>query len=178
MINDIKKVLVSENDILDICKRLGAQISNDYKDSKPVIIGLLKGCQPFMSDLLKHISIYCEIDYMDIKSYAGRSSTGQIRILKDINCNIVDRPVIIVDDIIDTGRTVYEITKLLKARHASSVEVCALLDKPEGRLVDVKGKYIGSNVPKEFVVGYGLDYNEFYRNLPFIGVLKEEIYKD
>lgn len=178
MNNDIEKTLVSAEQIRAICERLGKQISADYKGKKPVIIGLLKGCQPFMSDLLKYISIYCELDYMDVSSYeGGTESTGQVRILNDISCNIVDRPVIIVDDIVDTGRTIDSVTKILLARHAESIEVCALLDKPLGRVVPVSVKYIGQEVPKEFVVGYGLDYDEFYRNLPFIGVLKETVYK-
>jgi len=178
MINDIEKTLVSAEEIKVICERLGKQISKDYEGKKPIIIGLLKGCEPFMSDLLKYISIYCQLDYMDVSSYnGGTASSGQVRILNDINCNINNRPVIIVDDIVDTARTITSIKKILFARGAESIQVCALLDKPEGRVIPFKVDYVGQEVPKEFVVGYGLDYQEYYRNLPFIGVLKEEVYK-
>lgn len=177
MENDIKKILVSEKEIQDICKRLGKEISNDYAGKCPILIGLLKGCEPFMSDLCKNITTHCKLEYMRVSSYAGTGSTGNIEIKSDVAIDVRGKDVIIIDDIVDTGRTTLLIKNLFEQRGANSVEVCCLLDKPEGRVVEVEVKYIGGYVPNEFVVGYGLDYNELYRNLPFIGVLKEEMYK-
>lgn len=178
MNNDIKKILVSEEEIQDICQKLGKQITEDYDGKYPILIGLLKGCEPFFSDLSKNIKTYCSIDYMRVSSYEGTASTGNVQIKADISLDIKGRDVIIVDDIVDTGKTCLYIKNLLLQRGAKSVELCCLLDKPEGRVVDVDVKYIGGCVPNEFVVGYGLDYNELYRNLPYIGVLKEEVYKE
>lgn len=175
MHNDIKKVSVSENDIKEIVERLGSQISKDFDGRNPLFIGLLKGCNPFMTDLLKHVSIYCNLDYMKVSSYDGTTSTGNVT-LKSAMPNVNGREVILVDDILDTGRTLVAVKDLLFANGAKSVTICVLLDKPEGRLVDIEPAYVGGLVPNEFVVGYGLDYNEVYRNLPYIGVLKEEVY--
>ena len=129
-----------------------------------------------MSDLVKHITSYCKLDYMNVSSYEGTLQGDTIEIISDITTPIDGKDVILVDDIVDSGRTIKFITSLLKQRGAKSVEVCCLLDKPEGRKVDVDVKYVGGKVPNEFVVGYGLDYNELYRNLPYIGVLKPEKY--
>lgn len=177
MINDIEKVVLSTEKIQGICKQLGNRISKDYEGKNPLFIGLLKGCEPFISDLLKYVDIYCEVDYMKVSSYEGTESSGHIIIKSDINTDLSGRDIIVVDDIVDTGRTTLYIKELLQKRGAKSVSICCLLDKPEGRVVDVAVEYIGENIPKEFVVGYGLDYNERYRNLPYIGVLKEEIYR-
>lgn len=177
LIDDVKKILINEDEISEICKSLGERISKDYNGRNLIVIGLLKGCLPFMSDLVKRITIPVKLDYMDVSSYKGTSSTGTLIINKDIEADIKGYDVIVVDDIVDTGNTIYSVFKLLGERGASTVEACALLDKPEGRTIDVNVKYKGACVPKEFVVGYGLDYNELYRNLPFVGVLKEEIYK-
>lgn len=177
MENDILKVIVSAKEIDEICARLGKKITNDYKGKTPIVIGLLKGCQPFMSDLIKHINTYMSIDYMSVSSYDGMSSTGSITIKKDIETDVRGRDVIIVDDIIDTGVTLLNITNLFKERHVKSIKTVCLLDKPEGRKVDLKADYAGLIVPKEFVVGYGLDYNGLYRNLPYIGILKREVYE-
>lgn len=177
MINDIEKVVLSTERIQGICKQLGNRISKDYEGRNPLFIGLLKGCEPFISDLLKYVDIYCEVDYMKVSSYEGTESSGHIIIKSDINTDLSGRDIIVVDDIVDTGRTTLYIKELLQKRGAKSVSICCLLDKPEGRVVDVAVEYIGENIPKEFVVGYGLDYNERYRNLPYIGVLKEEIYR-
>lgn len=176
MNNDILKILVTEEQLADICQKLGQQISNDYADKKPVFIGLLKGCNPFISDLLKKVTIPCQVDYMKVSSYVKTESQDKINILNDISLNVKGRDVIIVDDIVDTGKTTSLIKNLFEQRDCKSVEICCLLDKPEGRIVDVPVKYIGTTVPNEFVVGYGLDYDEFYRNLPYIGVLKKEKY--
>ncbi len=177
MINDIKKVSVTEEEIKLIVERLGKQINEDYKGKNPLFIGLLKGCMPFMADLLKHISIDCTINYLVCSSYAGTESTGSITVKGEVP-NVKGRDVIVVDDILDSGRTINAVKNLFMHNGAKSVSICILLDKPDGRVVDVKPSYVGGLVPNEFVVGYGLDYNEHYRNLPFIGVLKEEIYSE
>lgn len=177
MNNDILKVVVSEDDIQKACKRLGEQISKDYDGKEPIIIGLLKGCIPFMPDLAKCISIYARLDYMSVSSYDGTSTTGAITIKKDIDTNVEGKDVIIVDDIIDTGITLLNIKKYFEEKKVKSIKTCCLLDKKAGRKVDVEADYIGLDVPNEFVVGYGLDYNGLYRNLPYIGVLKKEIYE-
>lgn len=178
MQNDIKEVLVSTEQIKNICKELGQTISKDYEGKCPVLIGLLKGCEPFMSNLVQNIDVYCRLDYMRVSSYdGGTSSTGNIVIKSDISTDVSGKDVIIIDDIIDSGRSTLMVKNLLEQRGAKSVEICALLDKPEGRVVQIEAKYIGTTIPNEFVIGYGLDYNELYRNLPYIGVLKEEIYK-
>lgn len=175
MKNDIKKISVSENEILEIVERLGMQISKDFEGKNPMFLGLLKGCNPFMSDLLKHVNIKCTLDYMKVSSYDGTSSTGNVKV-KGVMPNVEGKDIILVDDILDTGRTLDAVKKLLLSNGAKSVTICVLLDKPEGRIVDITPAYVGGLVPNEFVVGYGLDYNEQYRNLPFIGVLKEEVY--
>ncbi len=175
MHNDILKISVSENQIKKIVENLGLQISKDFKGKNPLFLGLLKGCIPFMSDLLKHVSIDCTLDYIKVSSYNGTSSTGNVVIKGDMP-NVYDRDIILVDDILDTGRTLDAVKKLLLSNGAKSVTICVLLDKPEGRIVDITPAYVGGLVPNEFVVGYGLDYNENYRNLPFIGVLKETVY--
>ncbi len=174
---DIKKVLVSETEIQGICKRLGAEITKDYSGKKPLMIGLLKGCMPFMTELMKNIDLYMEIELMGVQSYhGGTASTGDVKITRDLDIPVKGRDILIAEDIVDTAKTINVITKLLKYRGANSVEVVTLLDKPAGRVVDFEPKYIGTTIPKEFVVGFGLDYDEMYRNLPYVGVLKEEVY--
>lgn len=175
MNNDIKKIFFDEKQIEKITQRLGREISKDFKDRKPMVVGLLNGCNPFMSDLLKHVDIYLTLDYMKVSSYVGTSSTETVTIEGKIP-NVLDREVILVDDILDTGRTLSTIKEKLLELGAKSVTLCVLLDKPEGRVVDINASYVGDLVPNEFVVGYGLDYNGYYRNLPYIGVLKEEVY--
>lgn len=177
MNNDIKKVLVNESQIDEITTRLANTINNDYVGKQLVIIGMLKGGIPFMMDLIKKINIHIEIDFMQTSSYHGGTSSNDIIFKKDIDTNIENKHVLLVDDIVDTGKTLTMIMELLKERKAASIEIVTLLDKPEGRTVQLEPKYIGTTIPKEFVVGYGLDYNELYRNLPYIGILKEEIYK-
>ncbi|PKK95268.1 MAG: hypoxanthine phosphoribosyltransferase [Tenericutes bacterium HGW-Tenericutes-5] len=174
---DIERILVTEQEINAISKKLGAQITEDYHDKKPIIIGLLKGCIPFMAELIKHIDIYCEIELMGVQSYhGGTESSGNVKITKDLDVSVEGRHVLIAEDIVDTGRTINVVKNLLKYRGALTVEVVTLLDKPAGRQEDFTPKYIGSTIPKEFVVGFGLDYEEMYRNLPYIGVLKPEVY--
>ena len=177
MKNDIKEILFSTEELEGFCKRLGTEISKDYYGKDLLVIGVLKGCNPFMADLLKYITIPCQIDYMICSSYSGTKSTGFVQIVKDVNVSVENKHVIIVEDIVDTGRTLNMVCDLFKERKCASVEVCTLLDKKEGRVLEFTPKYIGTDVQNLFVVGYGLDYNEYYRNLPYIGVLKEEVYK-
>ncbi len=174
---DIKKILVSEEEIRVISQKLGKQITEDYKGKKPLMVGLLKGCLPFMTELMKHIDLYMEIELMGVQSYhGGTSSSGDVKITRDLDIPVKGRDILIAEDIVDTAKTISVITKLLKYRGAKSVEVVTLLDKPAGRVVEFKPKYVGTLIPKEFVVGFGLDFDEMYRNLPYVGVLKEEIY--
>ena len=177
--DNIESILVSEKEIADIAERLGKQITEDYKGvERPILLGLLKGCVPFMSDLQKHIDLPIEIEYMDVSSYHGSiTSSGDVKIRKDMNTSVSGRDILIAEDIVDTGKTLDTIVKLLTHRGAKSVEVVTLLDKPAGRVIPFTPKYIGVTIPKAFVVGYGLDYDELYRNIPYVGILKPEIYK-
>ena len=178
MQNDIQRVLFNVEELDNMCKRLGEQISKDYKGKELLIVGVLKGCNPFMADLLKYITIPCKIDYIICSSYhGGTTSGGFVELKKDVEQSVENKHVIIVEDIVDTGRTLNMVSELFKERRCLSVEVCALLDKKEGRVVEFNAKYVGSDVENHFVVGYGLDYAELYRNLPYIGILKESVYK-
>lgn len=174
----IEKVLVSQKEIETVTKSLGQRITEDYKDKKPLVVGLLKGCIPFMSDLIKHIDTNIELDFMDVSSYyGGIESTADVKIEKDLSVTVKDRYILIAEDIVDSGRTLNAVIKLLEYRGAKEVKVVTLLNKPEGRLIEYVPDYIGVNIPKLFVVGYGLDYKELLRNLPYVGVLKPEVYK-
>jgi len=175
---DIKKVLVSEDEIKEICERVGKQITEDYQGKDVLMIGLMKGALPFIMELIKHIDLKdFEMDFIKVSSYSGTESTNVI-FKKDVDCSVKGKHIIFVDDIIDTGKTLNAVSKMYEARGAASIAIAVLLDKPEGAegKPRVTPKYIGTTVPKEFVVGFGLDYNEKYRQLPYIGVLKEEIY--
>ncbi len=176
--NDILKTLVSKEEIKEICTRLGDKITSDYKDSNLVVVGLLSGCLPFMSDLVREIDLYIKTDYIKVSSYnGGKTSSGHIKIKSDLNLNVEGKDVLLVDDIIDTGLTLKEtINYFLNVKKAKSVKTCVLLDKPEGRTESIEADYVGTVVPKCFVVGYGLDYDGCYRNLGYVGVLKEEVY--
>jgi len=178
MNNDIKTILIKEEEIVERCKQIGKQISDDYQGKRPILIALLKGSVPFMSELMKHISVDMEIDFMDVSSYAGTNSTGEVKINKDLDRSIKGCDVIIIEDIVDTGRTLKTVKALLYAKGASSVKVASLLDKKERRVVDIDAEYVGFEIPDEFVIGFGLDFNQKYRNLPFVGILKEECYKE
>ncbi len=178
MNTDIKEVLITEEQIINRSKELGAQISKDYVGKQPIFVALLKGSVPFLSELIKHVTIDMEIDFMDVSSYSGTESTGDVKIIKDLECSIKNRDVIVVEDIVDTGRTICKVKDLLNTKGASSVKVVSLLDKKERRVVDVDAEYVGFTIPDEFVIGFGLDFNQKYRNLPYVGILKEECYKE
>lgn len=179
MHKDIKKVLVSEEEILKRSKELGKQITEDYKKEGqvPYVVALLKGSVPFLAELVKHIELDIQYDFMDVSSYQGTVSLGDIKVLKDLDCSVQGLDILLVEDIIDTGRTLKEVTKLLMNKGAKSVKIVTLLDKPSRRVVDMKADYIGFEIPDEFVVGFGLDFNQNYRCLPFVGVLNDDMYK-
>lgn len=177
MQDEIQEILISEEQIQEKVKELGKILSEEYKDKFPLTIGVLKGALPFMADLIKRLDIHIEIDFMDVSSYGNSTvSSGEVKIIKDLNTSVEGRDVLIVEDIIDSGSTLKYLVELFKHRKAKSVKIVTLLDKPTGRKVDLKADIAGFIVPDAFVVGYGLDYAERYRNLPYIGVLKPEIY--
>lgn len=174
----IKEVLYSEEAINKRVKELGSEISKDYEGKELLIVGVLKGSVVFTSDLIKSVTIPCEIDFMAVSSYGKASeSSGIVRILKDLDNDIENKHILIVEDIVDTGTTLSYLLQYLKARKAASIEIVALLSKEARRTSVVNVKYSGFDVPDEFIVGYGIDYAEKYRNLPFIGSLKKEIYE-
>jgi len=172
---DIEKILITEEQIKRRIKELGEEISRDYDGKDLVIVAVLRGAIVFLCDLIREISIPITLDFLSISSYSGQTQTGVVRILKDLDQSIEGRHVILVEDIIDTGLTLNYILKTLKARRPAGVRVCALLDKKARRIIDVRIDYLGFEIPDEFVVGYGMDYDQRYRSLPFIGVLKREI---
>ncbi|TJX67875.1 hypoxanthine phosphoribosyltransferase [Soehngenia saccharolytica] len=174
----IKEILVSEEQIKKRVKELGEQITKDYQGKEPVVVGILKGAVVFLSDLIREIKIPIHIDFMAVSSYGKSSiSTGEVRIIKDLDFSVEDKDIIIVEDIIDTGLTLGYLKELLIKRGADSVKICTLLDKPERRKININVDYTGFTIPDEFIIGYGLDYNEKYRNYPFVAALKEEYYK-
>lgn len=177
MQDDILKVILSEEEIKARIAVLGKQIAEDYAGKNPIFVGVLKGCFVFMADLVRSADIRCTTDFIVASSYgSGTSTTGNVKILKDIYQNVEGRHIILIDDILDTGVTLNYLKNFLQQRNPASIRFAALLDKPARRQVDITADYVGFNVPDEFVVGYGLDYDEAYRNLPFIGVLKPEVY--
>jgi len=177
MLDDIEKVLLTEEEIEKRVSELGAAISKDFAGKDVVFIGVLKGCFIFMADLMRHVTIPCSMDFMAVSSYgSGTVSTGAVNINKDLSQNIEGKHVIFVEDILDSGLTLSYLTNYLQVRKPASISIATLMDKPARRKADVYAKYAGFEVPDAFVVGYGLDYDEKYRNLPFIGVLKPEIY--
>ena len=178
MEQDIKEILFSEEVLTKRIKELADEISTDYKGKELVVVGILKGSVIFAAELIKNISIPCEIDFMAVSSYGNSTETsGVVRTLKDLDRNIEGKNILIVEDIVDTGVTLAYLLKCLKARKANSIEIVALLNKQARRASDLEVKYIGFEVPDGFIVGYGIDYAEKYRNLPFIGILKPEIYE-
>ena len=174
---DIKKILISHDEIVAAARELGQKLTEDYQGKNLILVGILKGSVPFMAELIKHIDTHIELDFMLVSSYhGGTSSSGVINIIKDIDQDIKGRDILFVEDIIDTGKTLKSLKELFEGRQPASVKIATLLDKPEGRLVEIEADYTCFTIPNEFVVGYGLDYDENYRNLPYIGVLKEEVY--
>ena len=170
---NVKGVLVSKEQLQQKVKELGAQLTRDYDGKKPLLIGVLKGCVVFFSDLIRELKIDCQIEFMVLSSYgSGTTTSGEVKVIKDVNTPLENRHVIIVEDIVDSGVTLNYLVKLLEFRGAKSVEIVTLLDKPERRKRDVYPKYKGFVIPNEFVVGYGLDYDEQYRNLPEICILE------
>lgn len=165
------KHLLTREEVERRIKELAKEIERDYQGKEPLVIGLLKGSVIFMSDLIKEIDLPLVIDFMSVSSYSGTTSTGVINILKDTEIDVKDRDVLIVEDIIDTGLTLSHVRELLENRGTKSLKICTLLDKPSRRTVEIKGDYIGFEIPDEFVIGYGLDYDQQHRNLPYIGIV-------
>ena len=177
-IDGISKVLVCEEELKKICKNLGKQISKDYEGKNLLLVSVLKGAIVFMADLLKEITCDCKIDFMAVSSYSGTKTTGVVKFKKDLDVNPEGHDILVVEDILDSGITLSYLKKILEDRNCNSVKICTLLDKPANRKADIKADYVGKVIPDEFVVGYGLDYNEYYRNLPFVGVLSREVYEN
>lgn len=177
MKRDIQEVLISEEELQAAVRKIGEQISKDFEGKDPIFVGVLKGCWIFMADLMRYVSINCSVDFMSVSSYSGTSSTGAVKITKDLNEDIEGRHIIIVEDILDSGVTLNYLKNYLMVRKPASITIATLMDKPSRRKADVYADYFCFEVPDAFVVGYGLDYNERYRNLPYIGVLKPEIYE-
>ena len=175
MHKDVKKILVSEEEIDQRSDELAKEISEYYRNrnSAPMVVGLLKGSVPFMMELVMKMDVDLEIDFMDVSSYSGTNSM-EVKINKDVESPVIDKDVLIVEDIIDTGKTLDKVVEMFKAKGAKDIKIATLLDKPSRRVTNVKGDYIGFEVPDEFVIGFGLDYNQKYRNLPYVGVIKEE----
>lgn len=177
MNDSIEKVLYSEEDIKRIVTDLGKRISEDYKDKNLLLVSVLKGSVVFMADLMRSIDIPVEIDFMVVSSYGkGTKTSGNVKIVKDLGIDIKGYDLLIVEDILDSGVTLSTLKRMLESREPASIKICTFFDKPERRIADIKADYIGAPVPDEFIVGYGLDYDEKYRNLPFVGVLKKECY--
>lgn len=179
MKNDIKNVILSQEELFEIVTTLGKKITEDYKGKNLMLVSILKGSILFMADLMRAIDIPCTIDFMAVSSYgSGTKTSGVVKIIKDLDSSIEGKDLLIVEDILDSGRTLSYIKEILLARNPKSIKICTLFDKPERREADIYADYIGSKVPNEFIVGYGLDYDEYYRNLPYIGALKESVYND
>lgn len=176
--NDIKEILVTKEELDAINARLGAQITKDFADKNLLVVGILKGSLYFMADLTRYIDLPLKLDFLAVSSYGGGTrSSGNVKIVKDIDIDLAGYDVLLVEDILDSGRTLDYVSRMLSARGANSISIVTLLDKPERRVVDLHPDYVGCDVPDEFVVGYGLDYDQQYRNLPYIGALKREIYE-
>lgn len=177
LINDIEKVLITREQIKTRCEELGKELKEKFDGKTPLVVGVLKGAVPFMADIIREMDSHVEIDFMDVSSYGNATvSSGEVKIIKDLDTNVAGRDMLIVEDIIDSGRTLAYLVDLFKYRKAKSIKIVTLLDKPSGRKVKLDADVVGFEVPDGFVVGYGLDYAEKYRNLPYIGILKREVY--
>ena len=176
MHKNIKEILISEEQIIEKCKELGKIIDKDYEGKEVLLVGLLKGSVPFMAELAKHLNSDVTFDYMNVSSYDGVESKTFV-VKQDLKEDVSGKNILIVEDILDTGKTLYNVKEMLLKRNANSVKIVTMLDKEEGRIIDMKADYVGFKIPNAFVVGYGLDFNEKYRQLPYVGILKEECYK-
>ena len=176
MERDVEKILISEEEIREICKRLGEEISRDYKGKNLLLVSVLKGSVVFMADLMRNINCECEIDFLAVSSYSGTKTTGVVKFKKDMDVDPDGRDILIIEDILDSGVTLSYLKQVLLQRNANSIKICTFLDKPANRRADISADYVGKVVPDEFIIGYGLDYNEKYRNLPYVGVLKRQVY--
>ena len=178
LVSDIGEILLTEDQIAAKVAELGAHVSADYTGRRLVLVSVLKGSLPFMADLMRSISVPLRIDLMEVSSYGGATteSSGLVRIIKDLSASIEGEDVLLVEDIIDTGLTLNYLLRYLRGKNPASLRICTLLDKPARRLVDIRVDYTGFTIPDQFVVGYGLDYGELYRNLRFVGVLRPEVY--
>ena len=177
--DEVKRVLITEEQIRERCQELGRQITKEYseRNEKPLLVALLRGSVPFLAELMKYIDLDIQYDFMDVTSYAGTKSTGDIRIIKDLETSAEGEDILIVEDIIDTGRTINAVMGMFRNKGAHSVRVVTLLDKPDRRVLDVEADYVGFEIDDYFVVGFGLDYNQRFRALPFVGIPKEEVYR-
>ncbi len=177
MERDVQSVLFSEEELKQICKRLGEEITRDYQGKNLLVVSVLKGAVVFMADLLREIKCDCQIDFIAVSSYSGTKTTGVVKFKKDLDIDPDGMDILIVEDILDSGVTLSYLSSVLMGRNANSIKICTLLDKPANRRADIKADYVGKEVPDAFIIGYGLDYNEKYRNLPYIGILKPSVYE-
>lgn len=176
MNKDFKEILVDTDEISQICKRLGEQISADYEGKNLLLVSVLKGGVVFLTDLMRNITCDCKIDFLSVSSYNGTKTTGHVSFKKDLDLNPEGCDILIVEDILDSGITLTYLKKVLADRKANSIKICAFLDKPTNHKIEIEADYVGKVIPDEFVVGYGLDYNEKFRNLPYVAVLSPEVY--
>ncbi len=178
MMEDIREVLFTERQIAVMVERVGKEISRDYKDKNLLLVSVLKGSVVFMADLMRSITIPAKIDFMATSSYgSGTKTSGVVKIIKDLDIPLSGYDIVLVEDILDSGKTLSYLMELLRDRNPKSIQICTLFDKPERREVEVQASYVGSVIPDEFIVGYGLDYDEKYRNLPFVGILEPSVYE-
>ncbi len=175
-IADVERVLIPQEEIKEICKRLGEQISKDYEGKNLLLVSVLKGSVPFMADIMRNITCDCQIDFMAVSSYSGTKTTGCVSFKKDLDVNPEGRDILIVEDILDSGLTLAYLKEVLLGRKANSIKICTFLDKAANRKADIEADYVGKVIPDEFVIGYGLDYDEKYRNLPYVGILSPKVY--
>ena len=179
MSQDIERVLISEEQLHSRIREVGAQLSADYAGKKPIFVGVLKGVVPFFAEMAMAVQIPCQWDFMSVTSFeGGTQSTGKLTFRKDIDHDIAGRHVVILEDILDSGATLKYVRELLLKRNPASLKICTLLDKPSGRTVELEADYTCFTIPGAFVVGFGLDYDDYYRNLPYVGVLKPSVYQD
>lgn len=176
MLHDIQQILITEEQLKRRIAELAEILTEEYHDKNPLFVGILKGVVVFYADMVRAVQIPCQFDFLAVSSYQGTTSSGQLSYQKDISFELKGRHVVILEDILDTGITLKSVVEHLAAMEPASLKICTLMDKPERRQADVQADYVGFTIPNQFVVGYGLDYNEQYRNLPFVGVLKPEVY--